>query len=75
MQTQNTDRCPRFVKMLHAAEITQAELSRVLGITPVTVSRWHKTGLPQYAAAYLQVRAENIKLREQLIANLTANQS
>lgn len=61
MQDKNKD----FVALLHNAHITQAELSGVLGITPTAVSRWHKIGVPQYARAYLLLRAAYIQQTRQ----------
>lgn len=55
-----------FLNLLSEAQLTQTQLAQILGITPTAISRWHKIGVPQYAAAYLQARAENIRLREQI---------
>lgn len=65
MQAKNTE----FINLLAAAGMTQAALSRELGITPAAISRWHSIGIPQYAAAYLKLKAENISLRKQLGAD------
>ena len=43
-------------RLLHAAGMNQSQLAKVLGIAPYTVTRWHGSP-PQYARAYLQLRA------------------
>ena len=65
MQAKNTD----FVTLLTAAGMTQVALSRELGITTTAISRWHSIGIPQYAVAYLKLKAENISLKKQLGAD------
>lgn len=54
-----------FVTMLHDAHLTQAQLAEIFGITRTAISRWHKIGVPQYAQAYLTLRAEYIELQKQ----------
>lgn len=58
----------QFMALLEMANLTQSDLAKELGISVVSVSRWNKNGLPQYAIAYLQLKAENIKLQEQIQA-------
>ena len=48
----------KFKALLDSAQITQADLSRRLGISPTSVSKWHKIGVPQYAVAYLELLAK-----------------
>lgn len=55
-----------FISLLHDAHITQKELSEIFNLTPTAISRWHKIGVPQYAQAYLLLRAENIRLKREL---------
>lgn len=62
MQPKNTD----FLKLLSAAQITQADLSKKLGITTTAISRWHKIGVPQYAAAYLELLAKYNRLMDKI---------
>ena len=62
MQVKNQD----FLNLLAAAKMTQADLSREFDITTAAISRWHKIGIPKYAVAYLQLRAENIALSKQI---------
>ncbi|UOO81750.1 hypothetical protein LVJ83_12675 [Uruburuella testudinis] len=60
------DKNQLFLDLLQAAEMTQADLSRTFSITTAAISRWHKIGVPKYAAAYLKLHAENIRLRKQI---------
>ena len=55
-------------KLLEQANLTRAELARIFQIAPRNISRWNTHGIPQYAIAYLQLKAENIKLQEQIQA-------
>jgi DNA-binding XRE family transcriptional regulator len=43
----------QFVKRLRAADTTQSQMARDLGIHPTTVLRWRDSGVPKYALAYL----------------------
>ena len=52
--------------LLHDAHLTRAELSRLIGVSPRNISRWNSYGIPQYAIAYLQLRAEHIALMKRL---------
>nr|WP_314486713.1 hypothetical protein [uncultured Kingella sp.] len=54
--------------LLAQAQLTRAELARIFQIAPRNISRWNTHGIPQYAIAYLQLKAENIKLQEQMQA-------
>lgn len=62
MQPKNTD----FLKLLSDAKITQADLSKKLGITTTAISRWHKIGVPQYAIAYLELLAKYNRLIDKI---------
>lgn len=62
MQPKNTD----FLKLLSDAQITQADLSKKLGITTTAISRWHKIGVPQYAVAYLELLAKYNRLMDKI---------
>lgn len=62
MQPKNTD----FLKLLSDAQITQADLSKKLGITTTAISRWHKIGVPQYAVAYLELLAKYNRLLDKV---------
>ena len=48
------------------AQITQADLAKKLGITTTAISRWHKIGVPQYAAAYLELLAKYNRLMDKI---------
>lgn len=44
--------------MLFDAHLTRAELARIFGISPRTISTWNTKGIPKYAEAYLLLKAE-----------------
>ena len=52
----------KFKTLLESAQIKQADLSRRLGTSPTTESKLHKLGVPQYAAAYLELLAKYNRL-------------
>ena len=54
--------------LLAQTNLTRAELARIFQIAPRNISRWNTHGIPQYAIAYLQLKAENIKPQEQIRA-------
>lgn len=56
----------KFKTLLASAQITQAELSRRLGISPTSISKWHKVGVPQYAVAYLELLAKYNRLVDKI---------
>ncbi|MDU4301950.1 MAG: hypothetical protein E7I45_13420 [Eikenella corrodens] len=49
--------------------MTRADLARAFGVAPESISRWNTRGIPQYAVAYLKLKAENISLKKQLGAD------
>lgn len=55
--------------LLFDAHMTRANLARAFGVAPESISRWNTRGIPQYAVAYLKLKAENISLRKQLGAD------
>lgn len=56
----------KFKTLLDSAQITQADLSRRLGISPTSISKWHKIGVPQYASAYLELLAKYNRLMDKI---------
>ena len=54
MQAENTE----LKALLDAAGINQADLSRKLGISATSISKWNKSGVPQYAKSYLELLAK-----------------
>ncbi|RKV82522.1 MAG: XRE family transcriptional regulator [Neisseria sp.] len=56
----------KFKTLLTSAQITQADLSRRLGISPTSISKWHKIGVPQYAVAYLELLAKYNRLMDKI---------
>ena len=54
--------------LLAQANLTRAELARIFQIAPRNISRWNTHGIPKYAIAYLQLKAENNHLHEQIQA-------
>lgn len=54
--------------LLHDAHMTRAELARAIRIAPRNISRWNTHGIPQYAIAYLELRADMIAQQRELIA-------
>jgi len=56
----------KFKALLDSAQITQADLSRRLGISPTSISKWHKIGVPQYAVAYLELLAKYNRLIDKI---------
>ena len=57
--------------LLVQAKLTRAELARIFQIAPRNISRWNTHGIPQYAIAYLQLKAENNDLHEKIEAYKT----
>ncbi|EGY53131.1 helix-turn-helix domain-containing protein [Neisseria shayeganii] len=60
------DYTDKINSLLHDAHMTRAELSRAIKIAPRNISRWNTHGIPQYAVAYLELKAEMISLRRQI---------
>ena len=58
-------------ELLVQAKLTRAELARIFQIAPRNISRWNTHGIPQYAIAYLQLKAENNDLHEKIEAYKT----
>ena len=56
----------KFKALLDSAQITQSDLSRRLGISPTSISKWHKIGVPQYAVAYLELLAKYNRLIDKI---------
>ena len=56
----------KFKALLDSVQITQADLSRRLGISPTSISKWHKIGVPQYAVAYLELLAKYNRLIDKI---------
>ena len=56
----------KFKALLDSAQITQADLSRRLGISPTSISKWHKIGVPQYVVAYLELLAKYNRLIDKI---------
>lgn len=57
--------------LLAQTNLTRAELARIFQIAPRNISRWNTHGIPQYAIAYLQLKAENNDLHEKIEAYKT----
>ncbi|HFC8542707.1 TPA: helix-turn-helix domain-containing protein [Neisseria weaveri] len=55
-----------FHALLKAADINQTELSKRLGISTTSISKWHKKGAPKYAVAYLELLAKYNRLLDKL---------
>lgn len=55
-----------FREKLIELGITQAEFSRELGISPVTVSRWSRGEVPEYASSYLRLRIKLERIRKEV---------
>lgn len=55
--------------LLFDAHMTRADLARTFGVAPESISRWNNRGIPQYARAYLLLRAEYIQQTHQLPPN------
>ena len=64
MQDHNTT----LDNLLAQTNLTRAELARIFQIAPRNISRWNTHGIPQYAIAYLQLKAEGVRLQEQIQA-------
>lgn len=62
MQAKETE----LTQLLARANLTQTELSRILGISTVSISKWNKNGVPQYAVAYLKLHAKYNNLLDKL---------
>lgn len=52
--------------LLHDAHLSRAELADTFQIARRSVSNWNKAGIPQYARAYLELRAEYIRLKRSI---------
>lgn len=52
--------------LLHDAHLSRSELADIFKITRRSVSCWNTAGIPQYARAYLELRAEYIRLKRSI---------
>lgn len=50
-------------ELLKRAGLTKAELSRRLGLSPTSVSKWNIMEPPKYAVAYLELLIEYNRVR------------
>lgn len=60
--------------LLHDAHLSRSELADIFKITRRSVSCWNTAGIPQYARAYLELRAEYIRLKREGITTISQQQ-
>ena len=60
--------------LLHDAHLSRSELADIFKITRRSVSCWNTVGIPQYARAYLKLRAEYIRLKREGITTISQQQ-
>lgn len=52
-------------ELLFNAHMTRTKLANEFNISPRTISRWNTEGIPQYAIAYLELKAKLVQTESQ----------